>query len=37
MFILEIVHLPHMIVVNEPTLDFEPALSVKIVECLQVV
>mmetsp|Transcript_15970 Transcript_15970/g.35350 ORF Transcript_15970/g.35350 Transcript_15970/m.35350 type:complete len:855 (-) Transcript_15970:2032-4596(-) len=32
---IEIVHLPHVIVIDEPTLDFEPAISVKIVECLQ--
>lgn len=32
---LEIVHLPPLIVLDEPTLDFEPAISVKIMQCLK--
>ena len=32
---IEIVHLPALFVIDEPTLDFEPAISVKIIECLQ--
>ena len=32
---LEIVHLPPVIVLDEPTLDFEPAISVKIMHCLK--
>lgn len=32
---LEIVHLPPLIVLDEPTLDFEPAISGKIMACLK--
>ena len=32
---IEIVHLPPLFVIDEPTWDFEPAISVKIIECLQ--
>jgi hypothetical protein len=32
---IEIVHLPPLLVIDEPTLDFEPAISVKIIECLK--
>jgi energy-coupling factor transporter ATP-binding protein EcfA2 len=32
---LEIVHLPPLIVLDEPTLDFDPAISVKIMACLK--
>lgn len=32
---LEIVHLPPLIVLDEPTLDFEPAMSVQIMKCLK--
>lgn len=32
---LEIVHLPPLIVLDEPTLDLEPAISMKIMNCLK--
>jgi energy-coupling factor transporter ATP-binding protein EcfA2 len=32
---IEVVHLPPLIVVDEPTWDFEPAISVKVIECLK--
>lgn len=32
---IEIVHLPPLLVIDEPTLDFEPAISVKVIECLK--
>ena len=32
---IEVVHLPPLIVIDEPTLDFDPATSVKIIECLK--